>query len=185
MEFIFQGKKHYLRFVADGVNGEYWKINSKLGVKFLFAHYMDNFDTLAKLKKSKYYKKVKNEFDMQSKVWEKYPHLTSQPIEIVFIQKEESWMAGIVMEHIRGKSLLDIMGIEEADWQYYDVSPCWVKGRLVKMKKSTKVPMVNQMLDKYLRKAKVNHRDLHWGNIIITPKKEIKVIDFGDAESFL
>lgn len=122
---------------------------------------------------------MKKEFDYQKAAHKKHPTLVPKPHKIVFFKITNKFVAGILMEHIKGKTLSEVMGFDQID-ELLQKHKAYVRnGKLHKSSSPRNKTTMEEFVQGMLEMVNLYHDDLHWGNILITPKKEVKVIDFG------
>lgn len=149
-----------------GAYSYYIKISPKVGLKILKTK--KPVQSINELKQTGAWKGAVKEFNLlkvlaQSK-------LCPEPKEMVicYCLKTKSYLPGIQMEHIKGKPL---------SFHYFK-SP---NHQYVFKNQPYKASQLQELLKKTIESYGIVHRDLHYGNILIEPSGQVRVIDFGLA----
>ena len=167
---------------SSGAYGRYIKINSQQGVKLIEdcdsdSHGHDEvFSNKSSLTKSALWRAAKKEFSFLKTLESTGLVPKTYKLTPVYQSETSTWVPGIIMEHIEGKTLSVARGKE------FKIG----KKKVVLSKKERKAfqgTPNEKILDPIIKSFKnkgVSHNDLHDQNIIIN-KGVVKVIDFGMA----
>lgn len=153
-------------------SGWYRKTKDGIGLKIFDL----GFSSAKKAMSSRLYQRIKKEFNFQKKIHRNYPNFTSKPIDIIALKSSDGlYRLVFLMEHLKGKSFR---------------SYGWYNKYFINVKTEKLTPtlrtleigqQVHDFIKNKLKSIGIDHGDLHCGNIIISPKKEIKIIDFGHS----
>lgn len=165
-QFLILGRE-YSTTKKHGAYSYYIKISPKLGIKILNRNkYICK--TERALKKSGLWKTAMREFNLLGEL--SGTGLTPQAHEIVICQDLQTGnlYPGILMEHITGKGL-SFWYHKNKEKKYLFRGQKYLAWNLQKK------------IHQFLLKKKVNHRDLHFGNILVNKFGIVRVIDLGLA----
>lgn len=164
--FLIKGNT-YQTTKKHGAYSYYIKISSKLGIKILNRNqYICK--TEKALKKSGLWKTAMREFNLLQELSQ--TGLTPNSYEVVVCKdlKTGNLYPGILMEHITGRGL-SFWYFKNKERKYLFRGQKYLAWNLQKK------------IHQFLLKKKVNHRDLHFGNILVNKDGVVRVIDLGLA----
>ena len=151
---------------TKGAYSYYIKLSPKMGIKILYNKTL--FYNISDLKKSGLWKGAVKEYNLLNKIADF--QLSPNPVEVipVFCETTQSYFPGLKMEHISGKALS----------RYFAQDP---QKKYLLNNTQFLAHELQSKLDQQLKSYGIQHRDLHFGNILISKTGIIKVIDFGLA----
>ena len=151
---------------AKGAYSYYIKLSTKQGIKILYNKTL--FLNISDLKQSGLWKGAVKEYNLLNKLADS--NLCPKPIEVipVFCETTQSYYPGLKMEHISGQAL---------SW-HLSQNPNYS----FKLNDSNYLAHeLQRYLENKIQSYGIKHRDLHFGNILISKSGVVKVIDFGLA----
>lgn len=145
----------------------YYRVKPRLGIKVFSQQYV----RLGNLARSRTLAEAKEEVSILS-VAASSGFTPRMAMEII-VKHKGKYCAAIIMEHIIGEPLCNITGEEETDPSLYTAT---YSGKLLKNDNGYQIEPF--LIERLKNKTRVNHLDLHSGNIIVGPNKKLYVIDF-------
>ena len=169
--------------------GIYFHVEKSLGLKVILS-YLDGPDrsesyTISALKKRLSGLKLKKSL-LLKKVNQKLPMMSPKAYKLICVFNTEfaEWYPAILMEHIKGISLEELLDSNEIDCKINNVAPYLIKGQVHKGEYGVYPDEGAQRLEVAIQTTLVKslgfyHGDLHWGNILLTNQFIPKIIDWG------
>ncbi len=152
------------KLIGKGLFGKYFQLSKNKGVKIFGRGFLSKERVINS-------KQMTNAIKEASllKISEK-SNLSPKFYSVTIAKYKNKFYPAIVMQHINGTNAIEL-------WEKHG-SFSIKKGKL---SLSPKGQEPAKFAKKVLLKNKINHKDLHYNNIIVTKKNNIKVIDFSPS----